>query len=399
MSAKKSRGSARFHGSSVTSYPRWKAYSPSVSSVNAGASLVWARPRYGRSEVNSAGRVLSEPDLIPGAELDHAFAVASNWRSSHSYPLNAFQIGLRQRARKIERSHTVAQRLKRFSSIRAKLLRFPDMKLSQMQDIGGCRAVVSSCAKVVKIEQSYKSSRHAHELIHEDDYISTPKESGYRGVHLIYRFASTSRPEYNGLKIEVQLRSKLQHAWATAVETVGTLVEQPLKSSIGEEDWLQFFALMGSAHAIMEGTPTVPGVPSTKAELKAEIESLTDALRVETVLTGYGEAIQTIYLGERQAPYYLLELRPSGGQEGRPTVTITGFEVDQLEEANAKYLEIEKGLNEPGAQAVLVSVESLKALRTAYPNYFLDTRLFLNTVRTVLGRPPLSMSNGLSSKV
>jgi hypothetical protein len=40
---------------------------------------------------------------------------------------------------------------------------------------------------------------------------------------------------YNDLKIEMQLRSQYQHAWATAVETVGTFIGQALKSSIGPE--------------------------------------------------------------------------------------------------------------------------------------------------------------------
>ena len=43
--------------------------------------------------------------------------------------------------------------------------------------------------------------------------------SGYRGVHLIYRYNSDRKTEYNTLLIEMQLRSQLQHAWATAVET------------------------------------------------------------------------------------------------------------------------------------------------------------------------------------
>ena len=51
-----------------------------------------------------------------------------------------------------------------------------------------------------------------------DDYITTPKDSGYRGVHLIYRYYSDKNETFNGLKIEVQIRTALQHAWATAVD-------------------------------------------------------------------------------------------------------------------------------------------------------------------------------------
>ena len=42
---------------------------------------------------------------------------------------------------------------------------------------------------------------------------------------------------------------------ATAVETVSTLRQQALKSSLGDPDWLRFFTLMGTAIAIREHAP------------------------------------------------------------------------------------------------------------------------------------------------
>jgi ppGpp synthetase/RelA/SpoT-type nucleotidyltranferase len=75
-----------------------------------------------------------------------------------------------------------------------------------------------------------------------DDYILSPKNSGYRSVHLLYKYNSDKKAPsiYNGLFIEVKIRSRLQHAWATAVETVVTFLQQALKSSQGEEEWLRF---------------------------------------------------------------------------------------------------------------------------------------------------------------
>jgi len=71
--------------------------------------------------------------------------------------------------------------------------------------------------------------------------------------------------------IEIQIRTLLQHAWATAVETVGTFINMPLKSSLGDEGWLRFFALMGSAMAIAEGKSTVPGTSENIQELRNEV--------------------------------------------------------------------------------------------------------------------------------
>jgi len=39
---------------------------------------------------------------------------------------------------------------------------------------------------------------------------------------------------------------------------------------------------------------------------------------------------------------------------------------------------------DPTRDAVLVSVESLSALRRAYPNYFLDTSAFLESVEEAI---------------
>jgi len=248
-----------------------------------------------------------------------------------------------------------------------------------MQDIGGCRAVVGSCEKVFRIRKAYKESRIKHRLAREDDYIMQPKDSGYRGVHLVYRYFSDRKATYRGLQIEVQLRSSLQHAWATAVETVGTFLQQSLKASQGTPAWLRFFSLMGSATALREGTPTVPDTPASRTDLISEIRRYVDDLQVEAKLRAYGQALQEVERQVGNARYFLLDLRPS-----EQRVTVTGFGARQLDEATTEYLEVEKSLAGPGAEAVLVSVESLDSLRAAYPNYFLDTKLFLEALGEVL---------------
>jgi hypothetical protein len=59
------------------------------------------------------------------------------------------------------------------------------------------------------------------------------------------------------------------------------------------------------------------------------------------------------------------------------------------EQASNDYLAIEKSLVDvPGSEAVLVRVESVAALKRAYPNYFMDTGLFLKEVReSIAGKP------------
>jgi hypothetical protein len=344
------------------------------------SAMAWAVPQHSRSRVDAAGKTLVAA-LASEDAREEAQRITNNWRSSHSFPLNTFQIGLRRRATLVDANAIIAQRIKRMSSIEQKLARFPTMKLSQMQDLGGCRAIVKSVRSVDQLVRAYRESDIKHHLHQVDDYIRAPKESGYRGIHLMYRYVSDKTATYTGLKIEMQLRSSLQHAWATAVETVGTFIRQALKSSQGEEEWLRFFALMGSAIALREKTPLVPGTPQNKVALKQELRAFATGLQVEPRLKAYGAALQTLEQpGAEDAKFFLLALDP-----GAHTVSIDGFKANELETATNAYLDKERALaSRAGAEAVLVSVESLASLRRAYPNYFLDTGVFISAVKAAL---------------
>jgi ppGpp synthetase/RelA/SpoT-type nucleotidyltranferase len=112
----------------------------------------------------------------------------NNWRAALAHPLNTFQMNLRRSATRVDSEALIAQRTKRLVSIEAKLKRFPKMKLSQMQDIGGCRAVVKSVAAVRKLVSFYLGeSAIKHQRASIDDYIAKPQPTGYRGIHLVYR--------------------------------------------------------------------------------------------------------------------------------------------------------------------------------------------------------------------
>jgi hypothetical protein len=358
----------------------------------------WAVPSCSKNKVNAAGRALlvSPPadhwDEYGNRSDEHyawlqdywdALDVINNWRSSHNFPLNTFHVGLKRRAKSIDPNAITAQRIKRLASIEAKLMRFPTMTLSQMQDIGGCRAIVGTAAHVAKLCDNYAQSGIKHKLHARDDYIQSPKKSGYRGVHLIYQYFSDKKKDYNTLKIEMQLRSQLQHAWATAVETVGAFVRQALKSSLGEKEWLRFFALMSSAIAEREGSPLVPGTPTNYAELVSELREHARSLDVSNRLQAFGTALKSYESRLKNNHYYLIEVNNSSR-----VVTVTGFKQSESDVATAKYLEVEKRLREsPSSDAVLVSVDSMDSLRRAYPNYFLDTRVFVNLLNEIISSP------------
>jgi putative GTP pyrophosphokinase len=211
-------------------------------------------PKFTRGQVNRAGAVLIDPNATPEA-MGAALATINHWRACHAYPINTFQATLRGRVKRVCGSALVATRLKRLPSISKKLEINRGMQLARMQDIGGLRAVVETVAQVRKLHEIYCDGSLAHELVDIDDYITTPKASGYRSLHLIYKYKNPNAPSYEGLSIELQLRTRLQHAWATAVETIGSFLNQALKSSEGPAEWLDYFKIVSSAFAIMEKCP------------------------------------------------------------------------------------------------------------------------------------------------
>jgi hypothetical protein len=150
---------------------------------------------------------------------------------------------------------------------------------------------------------------------------------------------------------------------------------------------MRFFALVSSAFAIKEGQPTVPGTGASIPELLPELTQLYVELNVSNTLSGWATMVnETEKVGpekhskERQK-LYLLVLNPETF-----SVEVSAFPRERMAEADARYAQIEK--DSPNLQAVLVSADSVGALREAYPNYFFDTGEFLNELSALINIRP-----------
>ena len=340
-------------------------------------------PRYSKSQVNRAGHVLLSARPKSRAYQD-ALQIVNEWRTAHAYPMNTFQATLRLKVKKYGNA-IVAQRLKRLPTIIDKLGRYPEMELSRMQDIGGVRGVVDAIWQVRELQAEYQDkTRFTHELAREHDYIDAPKSDGYRGVHLVYKYNNTLARnglagQYKGLSIELQLRTKLQHTWATAVESMGTLREESYKTNQGNKDWLEFFTLISSAFAHVEGTALVPQYAHLNAlETYRAVKKSEAKLNVLSQIRGLTLAANAIHTQGAGGYYNLIVLN----RKDR-SVRIYSYARDMLENATTKYAELEASANQDTDQ-VLVSAGKLKLLKAAYPNYFLDVRDFIEKVETII---------------
>ncbi len=276
----------------------------------------------------------------------------------------------------------VAERLKRLDSILNKLNREPSMSLWTMQDLGGCRFIVSSVDDIYKYADQYEHSRKRHILKSEYDYVKNPKTSGYRSLHRVYEYHSDKKDTYNkNMLIEIQYRTHLQHVWATAVETMGLFTNEAIKAGQGSRDVNRFFVLTSSLFAIREGQQIVPGTTPDVDELVHEIESINARYNYLELLQGINIAVEAQKRNQfiRDAAYFILAL-----DYDEHKLTVSPFRASDFEKANERYNSIEATRTDKKIDAVLVRVSSFDVLKKAYPNYFSDIKEFVHIVESYL---------------
>lgn len=335
-------------------------------------------PEYSKSAVTRASKLVGKGQGTP-AELAEARVVLSNFRSAHAFPLNAVTVTVRQKALLVDPNAVVAQRLKRLPTILDKLIRIPTMSVTTMHDLGGCRVVfetVDEVGELVHVLRELPRARNrvkrVYDYVHDDP---GPKSSGYRGMHLAYEYGA-SKVEYNGLRIELQVRTQLQHAWATAVETMDLFSGSELKYGKGESNVIRFFVLVSSLMSREEGTAPVPGAGASGGDLLDELAKLEASLGIVGRLQGYASIVSSHATSDRRNAL-TLELRRN---EGALTVTVH----ETMAAAEARLTELESQ-NDDDLDAVLVNIARISQLQAAYPNYYADTSKFTDFVTARIG--------------
>ena len=331
-------------------------------------------PKYSRADIDRIGPILADENSSAD-ELKSALATLDDWRGLHLYPMKTFDAMLRLCVSTIDPEGFVVQRLKRTPTIGDKLRRYPSMKLGRMQDVGGLRTIVNN---VCEFESRFIHSQVKHVLKRKKDYIAEPKDSGYRGIHLVYEYQNPRNLDCDGLFVEIQLRTRLQHLWATALETAGFFTRERLKSSQGNERYLEFFRLVSALFAMEEGHP--PNVDYRKFTRKQLIDKLHQFEGDNGVLALLNtiQAVSSECVPNQPDVFCWLiktTLDP-------PKVSVIPFSESNAPVAMLTYAILE-GTDESKSgksQVVLVRAESIANLESGYPNYFLDVREFVETV-------------------
>lgn len=336
--------------------------------------------KYSRGAIERAGRALAD-ETADKSDREESLEVLNNFRACHAYPLNTFQATLRDKINAAKfKNYLVSQRLKRTPSIVFKLQR-ETLRLPQMQDIGGLRAILSDIDEVNSLVEMYKASKFQHKIKNEKDYLKYPKLSGYRGYHIIYQYKNSVNPNYDGLFIELQIRTKLQHAWATAVETMGTFIQHSLKSSQGPDEYLSFFALVANAFAIVEKTPSLSQyLELSEQDVYDKIKADAEELQIIPQLEAFNKVVANIETDKKQGSLHLVVL-----DVANKSVYVKTYPKNAVEQASIDYLK-EESIEQDriNRQVVLVSSTSIETLKKAYPSYFLDTEEFIKRLNELI---------------
>lgn len=336
--------------------------------------MAWTTPPF-RADVIMAGDVLRTS--IPTDRIDEAaahFRTAHDWRASHLLPLHSLRLSLHQQARAVAAEAVVAGRIKRMASIRKKLQR-SRINLWDIQDIAGVRAVMPDMAAVEAVIGRFQDGRSRHKVAKIDNHIGSPKASGYRSAHLMMRYHGDEEA-FRNRAVEIQIRTQLQHAWATALEAVGFMRGEDMKAGVGSADWLRFFVLMSAEIATYEGLPIPSGAPDDAKERLEEIAELEERVEAIKTLESYRSAIDHLHQGARSySGRYVITL-------DRSAMRVTVKPLNNLDTILMGITAAEG----TGSDSVVVEADSVQGLIAAYPNYFMDVGSFVDQIRRALGR-------------
>ena len=322
---------------------------------------------YTNSEIDAVGEIVRREKY--DHEYNNAVNILNNWREAHGPILDKYYDKCVKFANKIDKNIIVAQRLKRLPTIIDKLNRLDDMLLHRMQDIAGVRLIVKNMEElniVAKKIHRWKNFERSK------DYINNPKPSGYRGLHYIFK--------ENGYHVEIQLRTQLQHLWATAVETTDVFRGSEMKTRGDNTYWNDFFLSVSNAFAYIEESTVLPeyselGLIDTLIKMKSIIEQ-------HDILNSLGTMAYTNEISKdsrfEKAYYILMDL-----DFDRKKCTVYCADEKDYSVLIKEYARLESDRSRKHS-AVFVAVNDFKKLKDAYPNYFNDINSFRSIIRFML---------------
>jgi putative GTP pyrophosphokinase len=338
---------------------------------------IYPSPPLSKRRVAKAGKAIAN-----AVESREDVEQVEQWRASHGYVINTFQIFFKRRIERFSINAEFAQRLKRrntvFDKLRRKKLDGTPLisDVTAMQDFAGCRLIFDNISDLeafrAKVLLPENMSNVNHKLKHDKDkydYISNPKASGYRGIHDVYshyprphRRNDESSLPWHGLLVEVQYRTRVQHAWATALEISDIIDGQRTKFETRETERVRFFAIASELLARVHEAKRQSLLNFSDEQLRSELVDLESQLHILQRLS----AMREFGGFDKIKRHNVLNIVEDANLEYHLEV----LTFKNASQAISKATQLEADPN--SLNAVYVSADNPSQLRSAYRNYFND---------------------------
>ena len=316
-----------------------------------------------------------------------------NFREAHNIIIKLFTIELKKV--NFSKQHLTASRNKRIETIISKLCRPEKPKLDRIHDIAGTRIIFEN----IKSLENYIDILENTELVNfkeksnEDknryNYIKNPKSDGYRSIHKVFYYSSNipystlNEKSFNleNKKIELQLRTRLQHIWATTVEIYDIINKSNIKTGTHNKLETKEGLFFKKCSLVFEGIES-NDVEKIKININ-EIFRDKDLVEIYNRLKGI-KNIKNIQLpktlGSDEVFILITDLN-----KGKTTF----FTTDPIEKndkqdtflINASYRRLEEKNTKGEYILLLLTLGDIKKLKNVYPNYFLNTNKFISILK------------------
>lgn len=346
--------------------------------------MSYPEPPISKSAVRRAGKAISE-----GRATQADYDLVDQWRSSHGYVINTFKVWIRRHIARQGLNVEFAQRLKRRNTVIDKLRRkdasgqFLIADVAAMHDFAGCRMIFETLDELRDFREYMHSPAAMKNVKHElryapdkYDYIDHPKGTGYRGIHDVYRHLprgsdrTEEKKPWDGLLVEIQYRTRAQHAWATAVEISDLVDGERTKFEMDATRRGRFFAIASEIIARKHESIANAFTDYSVFDLQSELQTLEDDLGILQRLS----VLRTFEDENRLQQHNVLNI--TRDDAGELTLEVLPFKYPA--DAIAKATELESSGS--SLNAVYVRSDNPSQLRSAYRNYFNDPFDFVKII-------------------
>jgi putative GTP pyrophosphokinase len=190
----------------------------------------WRINMLSKTQIDHLGDRLKKGE-ISDADLRVLDEYRRSFSEGYDFVIQAIRagLGLESTGRPAKSTTSIIEKLQRES-----------IRLTQIQDIAGCRIIVP---RIVEQQTTIESVNRLFESTVTVDRRESPSH-GYRAVHIVVKSG--------GHLIEVQIRSSLQHIWAELSEKFADLIDPAIKYGKGDETTVAWLQELSTSIAVFE---------------------------------------------------------------------------------------------------------------------------------------------------